>query len=371
MIPQARLHGVVREDADGHIAVDGAQLAQDRLQDRVVPGVSLAVGPADHHAGAFFAPGAGAAEDGLVNFDLVRDGRVDGEFLGRALIQALGQLAAQGGVLRKGGDVRAERVYITRLKKKACHAVFDQIRYAANVGRDGRAAHPRALGERIRERLGERRERVHVQRIVKAVHIGLPACEYIASRRAAVLCQLLQLGALLAVARDDQADIRSCCRAFAEGADERSDVLHRREPRRDAVHHGVPRQPKPERGAILFPRFRGRARRKVHAVIDGKHRLRVKAARDEQLRHRVGHADVIVKQPQSDGVDRAVGQAVQRPSEIVQPVVAVHRGDDGHMDLPAQDRARHVGARAVAVDDLIALAADLVRQGADGLRDGA
>ena len=86
MIAQARLHGVVREHADGHITVNGTHLAQDRFQDRVVSGVALAVRTADHHTGTLLLSGARAAEDGLVNFDLVRNGGVNGEFFGRALV---------------------------------------------------------------------------------------------------------------------------------------------------------------------------------------------------------------------------------------------------------------------------------------------
>ena len=86
MIAQARLHGVMREHTDGHIAVNGAHLAQDRFQDRVVPGVALAICAADHHSGTFPLAGARAAEDGLVDLELVRDGGVNGEFFGRALV---------------------------------------------------------------------------------------------------------------------------------------------------------------------------------------------------------------------------------------------------------------------------------------------
>ena len=238
--------------------------------------------------------------------------------------------------------MRAERVHVAWLKQQPRHTVFDQIRHAAHVRRDGRAVHPRALGKRIRERFGQRRERVHIQRVIKAVHIGLPAREHIASRRAGVLRKRFQLGALLAVARDDEADIvcRRC--AFAERADERADVLYRRQPRRDAVYHSVFGQAQPQCRAVFLPRFCGHTRRKIDTIINREHRLRVKAARDEKLRHRVGYADMIVKQPQRDGVDRAVGQPVEGSSEVVQPVVAVHRRHDGYMNFPAQNRARHV-----------------------------
>ena len=80
---------------------------------------------------------------------------------------------------------------------------------------------------------------------------------------------------------------------------------------------------------------------------------------------------MIIKQPQRDGIDGAVGDAVQRAAEVIKPIVAVHSRHDGDLDLPAQDRAHHVCARAVAVDDLEALACDHRAQPPHGLRHAA
>ena len=70
---------------------------------------------------------------------------------------------------------------------------------------------------------------------------------------------------------------------------------------------------------------------------------------------------MVVEQPQRNGIDRAVGHAMEGSSEIVEPVVAVHRGDNGDVDPALQNRTDHVCARAMAVDDLKAFGADHVR----------
>ena len=155
-----------------------------------------------------------------------------------------------------------------------------------------------------------------------------------------------------------------------KAADKRPDVLDRIETGCNTEHNGIFCRLHANRAQICFPvqlRYNGR---KINAVIDCEHRLRVEAARDKQLRHGVGHADVVVEHTQRDGVDRAVGQPVQRPAQIVEPVVGMDGRDDGYLNFPAQDRTGQVGACAVAVDDLKALGADHLREMADGRLHG-
>ena len=62
--------------------------------------------------------------------------------------------------------------------------------------------------------------------------------------------------------------------------------------------------------------------------------------------------------PQSDFVDRAVAERSERASHVVQTIIAVDGGNDGNSRAAAQQHSHQVGARTVAVDDLIAVVAD-------------
>ena len=76
----------------------------------------------------------------------------------------------------------------------------------------------------------------------------------------------------------------------------------------------------------------------------------------------------MVQPPQGQLVDGAVGEVGKRPAHIVQAVVAVHGGHRGQIQAALQDRADHIGLRAVAVDDLKALLGDQLFENTDGLR---
>ena len=248
--------------------------------------------------------------------------------------------------------------------------MLDDIRDAADVRRDRRAAHAGALGDGIGEGLGKRRQRIDVQRVIEAVHIRDPARKHDAAGRAGVSGQLFQRLALLAVARDEQADIGMLLNGKREAADERPDVLDRVETGGNAKHDGILRRLHADGAQIRLPVQLRHNGRKINAIVNRKHRLRVEAARDEQLRHRIGHADVIVEHAQRDGVDRAVGQPVQGAAQIVEAVVGVDGRDNGNLNFPAQNCAGQIGARAVAVDDLKALGTDHLRKAADGRLHG-
>ena len=55
---------------------------------------------------------------------------------------------------------------------------------------------------------------------------------------------------------------------------------------------------------------------------------------------------------QGDGVDRAVGMAVERTPQIVEPIVRMDGRDNRNVDRPLQNRTDHIRARAVAVDNI-------------------
>ena len=56
---------------------------------------------------------------------------------------------------------------------------------------------------------------------------------------------------------------------------------------------------------------------------------------------------------------------MQRPAQIVEPVVRVNRCDDGNLNFSAQNGAGQVGARTVTMDDLKALGANHLHQTTD------
>ena len=346
-------------------------LREYRLQDRVVARIALAIGPADQDTPALFLRAGRAPQDGLINFDLLADGRVDGKLARRLFIEILAELFAHRAALGQTADARAEGLGVLRMEQQPGHAVLNDVRNPADIRGDGRAVHPRALGDCVGERLRKRGQRVHVQRMVEAVHVRHPPGKHIAPLRAELRSQLFEHFALLAVARNEQPDVRVLLRRKGKAADQRRHVLHRVQPRRDAEHNIVRPGRKADAFQIRRAIHRGRPRRKIDAVVDGEHRLRVKAALDQHLAHRIGHADVIVKAAQRDRIDRAERQPMQRAAQIVEPVVAVDRRHDGHMDRPPQNRAGHVRPRAVAVDDLKALVLDHARQRADARGDAA
>ena len=267
MIAQPRLRRVVRHDIDGHIPVDGLELRENGLQDRIVAGVALAVGTADEHAGFFLLRLRGSAQDGLVDLDLLADGRVDGEFVRGFFVEILAQLLAHGARFGQPRHARAERLRVLRLKEQTGHAVLDDIRDAADIRRDGRAAHARAFGDGVGEGLGDGRERVDVERVVKTVHIRDPAREHDRTRRAGLRGKRFEHLVLLALACDQQADIRMIFDGDGKAADERRHILDRVEPRGDAEDDGIVLHLQANRAQIVLPPELRRDRGKIDAVV--------------------------------------------------------------------------------------------------------
>ena len=74
---------------------------------------------------------------------------------------------------------------------------------------------------------------------------------------------------------------------------------------------------------------------------------------------------MIIEHAQRNSVDRAVGQPVQGPAQIIEPVVGVDSRNNGDLNFPAQNGTGQVGTRAVAVNDLKALGANHLHQTTD------
>ena len=114
--------------------------------------------------------------------------------------------------------------------------------------------------------------------MIEAVHIRDPTRKHDAAGRAGVSSQLFQRLALLTVARDEQADIGMGLYGDGKAADKRPHVLDRVEPGGDAKHDGILRRLHADRAQIRLPVQLRHNRRKIDAVVDRKHRLRVEAA---------------------------------------------------------------------------------------------
>ena len=216
----------------------------------------------------------------------------------------------------------------------------------------------RALWQRIGKRLRHGRERVDIERAVEAVEVVDPAEEEHAVLKVQLLCERLELFALLTVARDGEAQLRAGLFGQRHCAQERRDILHGVEPggnARDdvALMHGIAELREIRRAVGL-----GHDVGKVEPVVDGKEPVRLKAAVDEPLADGVGHAHAVIELVQSPGIERTVDGAGERPAEIVEPVVAVHGADDRHVYAGPQHGTHDVGHGAVAVHEVILPVAD-------------
>ena len=98
-------------------------------------------------------------------------------------MQVFGQLEAVRPVFGQRSDMLRKGFIVARLSQKARHARLDDIRHAADRRCDRRAVHPRALGQRIRERLRKRGQRIDIDGAVKAVGVGDPSGKGAGARR--------------------------------------------------------------------------------------------------------------------------------------------------------------------------------------------
>ena len=355
----ARVLRPAGEHGHGHMRVDAAHLADDSLQNGVVAGVAEAVGAADEHAVAHtVAPVALHAEDRVVDLQLAQAGGLLGKVGLAAPVERLAHLAAVIFVERVAREIGREHAHVAGFDEQAGHAVLDDGRHAADVRGDGGQMRARALWQRIGKRLRHGRERVDIERAVEAVEVVDPAEEEHAVLKVQLLCERLELFALLTVARDGEAQLRAGLFGQRHCAQERRDILHGVEPggnARDdvALMHGIAELREIRRAVGL-----GHDVGKVEPVVDGKEPVRLKAAVDEPLADGVGHAHAVIELVQSPGIERTVDGAGERPAEIVEPVVAVHGADDRHVYAGPQHGTHDVGHGAVAVHEVILPVAD-------------
>ena len=361
----ARLARLAREHRDGHVFVEHAHLAHDRLEDRLVARVAEAVGAADDHAVARAGAVRLAAAEEIVNFNLPVAGGLLGKVGHAAAEKRVAHLAAVVGVERKARERVGEALHVAGLDEKTRDLVFNDRRHAADVRRHRGEVRPRALGQRIGEALGEGGERVDVQRAVKPVEIRHPAEEEDAVLQPELLDERFELLALHALARDGQTETRAFPARLGERAQQRRNVLHRVETRRDARDHVVRVHGIAEGGEVFRAVRLRHGVAEVETVINGKEIVRLEAAVDQPLAQRVGHAHAVVEPAQGDLIRDAVGRGGKGTVQIVQAIVAVHGRDHRHVETPPQDRAHEVRLRAVAVHHVVAALADRAAQLAD------
>ena len=104
-VGQAGGLGVLGENGDGHIWVDGAHLLQDGLQNGVVAGVAPAVSTADHHAVPVPFGTVVAADDLFIDMELGIHRTLNGEFGGGLFIELFTHLMPQGVIIAKSSQI--------------------------------------------------------------------------------------------------------------------------------------------------------------------------------------------------------------------------------------------------------------------------
>ena len=104
-VGQAGGLGVLGENGDGHVRINGAHLLQNSLQNGVVAGVAPAVSTADHHAVPVPLGTVVAADDLLINMELRIHSALNGELSGGFFIELFAHLPTQGVLVAQHGQI--------------------------------------------------------------------------------------------------------------------------------------------------------------------------------------------------------------------------------------------------------------------------
>ena len=256
------------------------------------------------------------------------------------------------------------------MEQQPGHAVLNDVRESPPTsGGNGRAVHPRALGDGVGERLRKRGQRVHV-------HAHGRSCPCPSPTRQTHTLPFGQSSAAsffehFALCSPSPAMTSRMLRVLLSPPGQRPRISvatsftgFSRAAMPNTTSSAPAARPTLFRYACAV--HRRRARCEIDAIVDGEHRLRVKAALDQHLAHRVGHADVIVKAAQGDRIDRAdtsadaAGGPDSRAGSRCGPSSRWAHGSSAASIAPVI-----LARAAVAVDDLKALVLDHARQRAD------
>ena len=255
-------------------------------------------------------------------------------------------------VPRQGEELLGQLPVVPGLEDEPVDPVVDEHRHAPHVGGDGGPVHPGALGQGVGEGLGDGGQQVDVDGVVKGVDVVDPPGKVDFAGKPQVPCHGLQLLPVLPVPADEQLQPGVFPAGDLHGFQQGGHVLYRGEPHRDAGDH-VPFLPLHAHAFQEFLLGRGvDGGRKVDAVIQGVDPVRREPPLDEDVCHGVRHADVVVDPPQGHHVGGAVGEPGHRAAQVVQAVVAVHRGDHRRPQVLFDEIAHQVAPGPVAVDDV-------------------
>ena len=275
------------------------------------------------------------------------------EIAGGFFVQCIRKFLPQFGIVAQTDQIFRQPLIVPDREDVAVFAGVDQLGHAADIRADGRAARANALENGVREGFGHRGQQVDVHRAEERHDRRYPAAECHAFAHAELVAQLFEHVLVLAVARDEQAQLRRGFQRLGKAADGGRNILDGGQTRGNAAQHvavlnlgsvGVP-----QIGYTVKFAFRTV---KIHAVVDFYNALRVKTALDERARHTVRDRLIEVEKAQGNGIRRAERVLLERTAEVVQPVIRVHGRHDGNMTAAAHHGAHQVGTAAVAMDNV-------------------
>ena len=279
---------------------------------------------------------------------------VERVFTRRLLVQTIGKQLAACRVFAELDELLGQRLMITRLEDIAVFTRVNQLAHAANVRADGRTVLQNAFQNGVREGLGHRGQKVNVHGRKKLVDRRYPTAERHTVGNAQVFRQITQHFFVLAIARDEQAQLGYFLDCTRKTAHTGCDILNRGQTRSNAAQHIVRRN-------IHVPVFLAVSRTvntlhriaEIHTVIDGENLFRVEAARNKRARHTVSDRLVEIQKAQRNGICQTVRPLLERISQIVIAIVRVYGGQHRNVHfLTAQHRADQIGLAAMTVDDI-------------------
>ena len=160
-----------------------------------------------------------------------------GKLAGGLVVQRLGKGAAQRGVVCQARHVSGKLAVVPNWENIAVFARVDQFGHAAHIRADGRAARADAFEDGVRESFGHRGQKVDVHCAEKRPDWGNPAAERHALRHAELGAQPAEHLLILAVARDEQAQLRRLLKRRGKAAHGRRNILDRGQTRGDPAQH--------------------------------------------------------------------------------------------------------------------------------------
>ena len=279
---------------------------------------------------------------------------VERVFTRRLLVQTIGKQLAACRVFAELDELLGQRLVVTRLEDIAVFTRVNQLAHAADIRADGRTVLQNTLQNGVREGLGHRGQKVNVHGRKELVDRRYPTAERHTVGNAQVFRQIAQHFFVLAIARDEQAQLGYFLDRSRKTAHTGCDILDRGQTRSNAAQHIVGRD-------IYVPVFLAVSRTvntlhriaEIHTIIDGKNLFRVEAARNERARHTVSDRLMEVQKAQRDGVCQTVRPLLERIAQIVIAIVRVYGGQYRNVHLlAAQHRADQIGLAAVTVNDV-------------------